>query len=175
MADSISTTYKNKNPLIQIFSRTKVNIAVRMANLKKEENILDFGCGEGWLKNRLKEKGYKVTGYDVTPSQSDVEDYTKTSPDKIFVLDVFEHIPKEEISKIIDNFKRMNPNFILITAIPTENLVSRKVRKLLGKDERVKDHITTIKEILEILKKELIPVKKFNFLTVSKIFVFKNN
>jgi cyclopropane fatty-acyl-phospholipid synthase-like methyltransferase len=174
MADSISTTYKNKNPLIQIFSRTKVNIAVRIANLKKEEKILDFGCGEGWLKNKLKSKGYNVIGYDVTPSQSDIDDYKKTIPDKIFVLDVFEHIPKEEISKIIVDFKRMNPKFILITAIPTENFVSRKVRKLLGKSERVKDHITTIKEILEILNKELILKKRFNFLTVSKIFIFKN-
>jgi cyclopropane fatty-acyl-phospholipid synthase-like methyltransferase len=174
MVDKITTTYANKNPLIRLFSRTKVEIAIHMANLKKEEYILDFGCGEGWLKNKLKKQGYSVIGYDITPSQSDIKDYTKISPNKILALDVFEHIPKEQIEIIIKNFKKMNPNFQLITAIPTENLLSRKVRKLLGKDERVKDHITTIKEILAILNRDLTLQKKFNFLTVSKIFVFKN-
>lgn len=174
MVDKITSTYLNKNLLIRLFSRTKVVIAIRLANLKKEDVILDFGCGEGWLKNKLKNQGYNVLGYDITPSQSDIKDYTQIKPNKIFALDVFEHIPKKQIVEIIKNFKEMNQNFQLITAIPTENLVSRKVRRLLGKDERVKDHITTIKEILEILNEELIQLKKFNFLTVSKIFVFKN-
>jgi SAM-dependent methyltransferase len=174
MVDKITSTYLNKNPLIRLFSRTKVNIAIRLADLKKNEFILDFGCGEGWLKNNLRKQGYSVLGYDITPLQSEIKDYTQVKPNKIFALDVFEHISKEQIEEIIKNFKKMNPSFQLITAIPTENLISRKVRKLLGKDERVKDHITPIKEILKILNRELILVKKFNFLTVSKIFVFKN-
>lgn len=171
----LEAAYTNKNPLVRIFSKMKVNIAIKLADLKKSELILDFGCGSGWLKNLLRDKGYNVVGYDIIEEQSDVKDYKKLKPDKIFVLDVIEHIPKEEILEIIKNFKKMNPNFELITAIPTENWLSRKARRLLGKTERVESHITSLKEILKILNSELRLRKKVNFLGVSWIGRFKNN
>ena len=174
MADEIKSTYLNKNFFIREFSRKKISIALKLADLKKEDFILDFGCGEGWLKNILKIKGYNVKGYDITPEHSDMEDYRKLKPDKIFALDVFEHIPKEEIKKIIKDFKKMNSDFEIIVSIPTENLISRKSRKILGKSERVKGHITPLKEILEILNSELELIKKINFLGVSYIARFKS-
>ncbi|MAH49492.1 hypothetical protein CMI37_26955 [Candidatus Pacearchaeota archaeon] len=174
MVDELRATYLHKNPLLRWFFRTKINLAVKLANLKKDDVILDFGCGAGWLKNKLKKQGFEVCGYDKTAGQGDLDDYTKIKPGKIFAMDVFEHIPKDEIKKIILNFKKMNPDFELITAIPTENLVSRKIRKLMGKNERVSDHITTLKEILAILNSELRLVRKINFLSVSWIGKFKN-
>ncbi len=174
MPDTLSATYTNKNPIVRLFSKSKIGIALKIAKLKKTDLILDFGCGEGWLKNNLKRQGYNVIGYDITPQHTDIKDYRKLKPDKILAMDVFEHIPKSEIETIIQNFKKMNPNFELITSIPTENLISRKARKLLGKSERVKDHITPIKTILQILKRELRLVKKVNFLSVSYIGEFRN-
>ena len=175
MVDELEATYLNKKPIIRNFSKAKVNIVLKIADLKKDDEILDFGCGAGWLKNKLKNEGYNIKGYDTTSEHSDIENYVELSPNKIFVLDVFEHIPKEEILKIVRNFKKMNQNIELIIAITNENLISRKARKLLGKSERVSDHITTLNEILEILNSELTFVKKFNFLGVSYIAKFKNN
>lgn len=174
MVDDLSATYLHKNPIIRTFSRSKINLLLKMADLRKGEVILDFGCGKGWLKSKLKERGYNVVGYDITPEHSDVEDYTKIKPDKIFLTDVFEHLSKEEIVGVINNFKKMNPHFEIITSIPTENWLSRKARKILGKNERAKDHITPIKDILKILNENLILIKKINFLTVSYIARFKN-
>jgi len=174
MSDNLSATYLSKNPIVRTFSKSKVKIAIKIANLKKADLILDFGCGAGWLKNNLRKRGYNVIGYDITPQHSDIVDYGKIKPNKIFAMDVFEHIPKEEIENIIKNFKKMNSKFELITSIPTENFISRKARKLLGKAERVKDHITPMKNILQILKKELKLIKKVNFLTVSYIARFNS-
>ena len=40
-------------------------IETMMEGMKKEDiQILDFGCGHGYLVNYLKEHGYNVTGYD---------------------------------------------------------------------------------------------------------------
>jgi len=175
MKDELSSTYLNKNPLIREYFKKKVNLAVNLAKLKKQDYILDFGCGEGWLKNKLRKEGYLVVGYDITPEHTEIKDYRKISPTKIFALDVFGHIPKEEIIKIIKDFKKMNNNFELIVSIPTENLISRKARKLLGKSERVSGHITSLKEISKILNSEFKRTKRINFFGISYIAKFKSN
>jgi hypothetical protein len=164
-------TVRHKNPVVRIYFRWKFNKIIRFAKLKKDELILDFGCGDKWLKNLL--QGYNVIGYDQNPKQTDIEDYTTIKPDKIFVIDVFEHIPLEEIKKIIKNFKTMNPNFELITSIPTENWVSRKIRVLVGKKERAPDHITSLQEIWPILKSEMKLAEKINFFTIAWIARFE--
>jgi len=161
------TTVKSKNPIIREFFKKKFRIAFKYAKLNKEDIILDFGCGEGYIKR--KNPDFNVIGYDVNPLQSDVKDYTTVKPTKIFATDVFEHIDKKEIRKIVKNFKKMSDEFDLIVIVPTENWLSRKARRLLGKPERVRDHITTMKEILEILDEEFELKEKKNFLTVSYI------
>ena len=158
--------HEHKNPLVRLFFKWKFSIAIRYANLKGDDLILDFGCGEGWLKKEL--LGYDLVGYDADPKLTETKDYTKIRPDKIFALDVFEHIEKKEIRRIIKNFKRMG-NFELVTIIPTETWLWRKSRKIMGLSETVADHITSLQEILQILNEELILVKKINFLTMSHI------
>jgi len=168
----LENTYDSKNLLVKTYFRWKMNKVIRMANLSKGDIILDFGCGGGWLEQKL--KGYEIIGYDTNPEKTFIKDYTVLKPTKIFALDVFEHIPISEIRKIIFNFKKMNDNFELIVSQPTENWISRKVRKMVGKEEIPAEHITRYEEILDILNKNFQLVKKSNFFTVSHIFVFKH-
>ncbi len=168
----LEDTYESKNFIARTYFRTKIWLAIKIAHLKKEEIILDFGCGGGWLERKL--KGYKIYGYDINPDKTFIEDYRKISPDKIFALDVFEHIPAEEIGKIIDNFKKMSRNFELVVSVPTENRISRIMRKFVGKSEVPKEHITKYPEILKILNSKLKLSKKINFFTVSYIIKFRN-
>jgi hypothetical protein len=160
-------TVMSKNPIVRWFSRKKVDIALRYAKLNNNDFVLDFGCGGGYIKRT--NPSFNIIGYDLNPKHTEIKDYTKIAPTKIFVMDVLEHIPLEEIKKIIKNFKKMSPEFDLIVAIPTENWVSRKARRLLGKPERVRDHITSLKEILQILNKEFEIKEKKSFLTVTYI------
>jgi len=164
--------HNNKNPLVRLFYRMKFWIAIRYADLKKEDLILDFGCGTGQLKKMLPR--YNVVGYDIDPKLTEIKDYTKIKPDKIFALDVFEHIPKREIRKITRNFKKMNPDFVLVTAIPTETWLWRKARKIMGLSETVADHITNLKGILKILNEELTLKKEINFVLMTHISKWKN-
>jgi SAM-dependent methyltransferase len=166
----LEDTYESRNLLTKLYVRTKAWLAIKLANLKKDDVILDFGCGGGWLEKKL--RGYKIYGYDINPKKTFIKDYRKVKPDKIFVLDVFEHIPVKEIEKILNNFKKMNKRFDLIVSVPTENLISRKVRRLVGKKEVPKEHITKYKDILKILKQNFRLEKKINFFTVSHIFLF---
>ncbi|MCK9596944.1 class I SAM-dependent methyltransferase [Candidatus Pacearchaeota archaeon] len=168
----LENTYENKNILTKIYFRKKIDASIRIANLKKEDIILDFGCGAGWLERKLKR--FNIQGYDINPEKTFIKDYKTIKPTKIFCLDVLEHIPAEEIKKIIESFKKMNDNFELIVSIPTGNFISRKIRKLVGKDEVPKEHITSYEEILNILKQNFRIKKKINFFTVTKIFLFES-
>ncbi len=167
----LNNTYESGSLIAKIYFRWKVMTAIKLAGLTKEDIILDYGCGDGWLEHKL--KNYNIQGYDLNPEKTFVKDYTKIRPTKIFVLDVFEHVPVKVIKEIIDNFKNMG-NFELIVSQPTENWLSRKVRKLIGKIEVPDEHITRYEEIIEILKQEFRLIKKVNFFTVCHIFLFKN-
>ena len=170
--NKLENTYESPNIITRTYFKTKVWFAIKIAKLKRGEIILDYGCGSGWLERKLKK--YKIYGYDINPQKTFIKDYRKIIPDKIFCLDVFEHIRSNEIGKILDNFKKMSENFELIVSIPTENKISKIVRKLVGKSEVPKEHITKYPEIIKILKSKLKLIKKFNFLTVSYIFLFRN-
>ena len=169
----LKNTYESKNLLTRVYFKQKVNSAIRLAKLKKEDIILDFGCGAGWLEEKLRK--FYIVGYDINPEKTFIKDYRTMKPTKIFCLDVFEHIPPEEIRKIIKNFKEMNEHFQIIVSIPTGNWISRKVRKLVGKTEVPKEHITSYEEILKILKENFKLIKKVNFFTVTKIFLLEYN
>ena len=102
-----------------------------------------------------------------------VKTVSSIKPTKIFALDVFEHISFEEIKKIIDEFKKLNNKFDLIVSLPTENYLSRKIRKLVGKKEVPEEHITYYKDIVKLLKQNFKFEKSINFFTVSYIAKFE--
>ena len=164
--------HNNKNPLVRLFYKLKFKIAIKYASLKPTDLILDFGCGSGQLRKML--PGHKIIGYDVDPKLTEIKDYRKIKPDKIFALDVFEHIPKNKIRKIVRDFKKMNPNIVLVTAIPTETWLWRKTRKLMGLSETVKDHITKLEEIESILCQEMHLQNETTFVLMSRISRWAN-
>jgi SAM-dependent methyltransferase len=166
----LSNTYESGNLIAKVYFRWKVMTAIKLAGLRKDDLILDYGCGDGWLEHKL--KNYNIVGYDLNPEKTFIDDYRKVKPTKIFVLDVFEHVPVKVIREIIGEFKKMG-NFELIVSQPTENWLSRKVRKMLGKKEVPNEHITRYEEIIEILEKEFKLVKRVNFFTVCHIFLFR--
>lgn len=169
--NKLENTYESPNFLVRTYFRWKINTSIWLANLKKDDVILDFGCGGGWLEKKLKD--YNIIGYDTNPKKTFIKDYRKIKPTKIFALDVFEHIPIKETKKILANFKKMNNNFELIVSQPTENWLSRKTRKFFGKEEVPKEHITRYEKIVELLKKEFEYRKKINFFTLTHIFKFR--
>lgn len=171
--NKLEDTYESKNLITRIYFRQKINVAIKLAKLRKEDIILDFGCGGGWLERKLKD--YKIYGYDINPEKTFIKNYRTIKPTKIFCLDVFEHIPIKEIEKIIINFKKISKHFELIVSIPTGNLLSRKVRKFVGKPEVPKEHITSYKQILDVLKENFKLKRRINFFSVTKIFVFEYN
>lgn len=171
--NKLENTYESPNLITRWYFRSKVYVAIKLAGLTKEDIILDYGCGGGWLEKKL--ANFKIYGYDINPKKTFIKDYRKIKPSKIFALDVFEHISINEIKKIINSFKKLNNKFELIVSIPTENWISRKIRKLVGKEEIPDEHITKYDKILKILNENFKLIKKVNVLTVTHTFLFQHD
>ena len=169
----LDSTYTSGNWLVRTYFRWRVDVAICLAGLKRGDRILDFGCGGGWLERKL--VGYDILGYDNNPRKTFVEDYRKLSGiSKIFALDVFEHIPYEVVDEILEEFKKISSDrgFDIVVSIPTENLLSRKVRRLVGKKEVPDEHITSYNQIVKLLNKHFKFKKKVNFFTVCHIYLY---
>lgn len=130
--------------------------------------ILDFGCGHGHLKKRL--KGLNVVGYDIIPELSDVSDYRGLVPSQIVLSGVLEHLYGQEIETLIKEFKQMNPKASLLVYLPTENWVSKIAIRLAGQKNAHDDHISKFQEINRIIEKGYYPERrKYVFLRMAQV------
>ena len=102
----LENTYENKNLLTRTYFKQKVEAAIRLAKLKKDDIILDFGCGAGWLEERLRK--FYIVGYDINPEKTFIKDLIEaigkeSDPEKI-QYNVFELIKSNGL-KVSEGFK----------------------------------------------------------------------
>ena len=155
--------------LSKIYFQKILNTIIDFGDLNNEKGmILDFGCGVGHLKKRL--KGKNVVGYDIIPELSDVSDYRKLKPSKIVLSGVLEHVYLDEIDKILKNFMRMNKHAMLLVFLPTENSISKIAMFLAGESHAHDDHVSKYKDINRLIEKYYYPQKrKYLFLNMAQI------
>jgi len=84
-------------------------------NIGKGSTVLDFGCSRGYFVKALREHRVKAFGVDISEwaiknCDTDVVgyvfnklEYCQNSFDYVFSKDVLEHIPMEELTKILEN------------------------------------------------------------------------
>ncbi|MFN3872707.1 MAG: class I SAM-dependent DNA methyltransferase [Ignavibacterium sp.] len=112
-------TRVDKKVLTSLFQHYDVKILPFLKSLNKHSNILELGCGPGYLLDYLKLKGFvNLKGIDISSEQieiaiskghnvvvEDLFDYLKKSSDKfdaIFAFDLIEHFTKDELLKLTD-------------------------------------------------------------------------
>ena len=104
---------------------------IRAQNLKKlgldkQQTILDYGCGGGYLLTELKRQGFnKAVGYDAYDQQFNHPELLDQSYDFIFCGDVIEHVhdPKgllHELSQLLV------PGGILVVGTPNAEYIDLK-------------------------------------------------
>lgn len=105
-------------------SNLKVNRFARLLTeneIKKSDNILDYGCGNGALLLKLKEKGYvHIEGYEpFNPIYSLNQD---NKYEVIYMVHVFEHIPNySEFFNLINKITK--PGTKIITIHPSSTRI----------------------------------------------------
>lgn len=165
--------YPSKQSRIVSFYLKSINKAIVNRYIKKlpaDTLILDFGCGEGFIKKLS--KGKNVVGYDCLPEYSDIQDYRSLKPDLIVCSHVLEHLNIHELNSLLDDFKRMNPKAKLAVAFPTETIISGIATSLLSivSVHVHADHKSKYPSVMKELSKSFDLVEEFNvFLGLTKI------
>lgn len=154
--------------LAKIYFNKILETLIEFGDLRKEKGlILDFGCGLGHLKKKLKNQ---VVGYDIIPELSDVKNYQELIPKQIVLSGVLEHLYREEIIALLDEFKQMNPQANLLVYLPTENWASKIAMRLAGQKNAHDDHVSGYREINEIIEKAYYPeTRRYIFLKMAQL------
>tara|TARA_B100000427_G_C15418393_1_gene555228 strand:- start:439 stop:945 length:507 start_codon:yes stop_codon:yes gene_type:complete len=164
------TSYKG---ISKYYFKILLEEIINLGDLKdKDCTILDFGCGEGRLKDML---GKKVIGFDIIKELSDVEDWRNVDFDVIVSNQVFYSFNEDALEKLLDEFKNLDRKITLIVGISNQSILNNIGKYLLGR-KRAHD-LTNLKpqEELNILMRHARLIKKKNVLGLSKIFLFNIN
>lgn len=200
LSEAALPAYNHKNPIVDYIFWKRVEIAIKdvISDLKKDRNILDFGCGTGVLSYHLSKLGYNLTAIDIDLSpKNQLSEYIEFPKninfiegdilklnfdekfDAIFALDVLEHIPLIDLPiflKCLDDL--LLPNGRIIISGPTENIFYKIGRYFAGSDFTGNYHETNIFLIkiefvkvfkVKALKKLLFPFTIFEIFRATKL------
>lgn len=104
------------------------------------ESVLDVGCGDGRIVNRLQGKYEKICGLDISNNalknvktskvQGSIEKlpFSDNSFDLLICAEVLEHLPYPIYKKAIKEVERVSKKYILISVPNKENLDVRMIK-----------------------------------------------
>jgi len=145
---------------------------IKIGKLNQENGtILDFGCGFGYLKKSL--PNHKVVGYDIIEKFTEIKDYKKLKPSVIVCNAVLQYFDKEGLSCLLDEFKKMNPSVKIVVGTPTENILSKIGKRILGYKEAHEGIKSCKKEIYSTLSQKCVLIKKKSILTMNEVSLWR--
>ena len=171
--------YKNKSPLVNIYFNGLLNLAINLSGCWKNKNvpvILDFGCSSQQLKKILIKRKieFNYVGYDIDSKYSDIDDYTKLHPDYIFCINVLEHLSINELREVLHNFKKMNKDVRIISAVPGKNFLSDFLNKNVSdkinwEHKSYQVHKSTFMQVLKILNDNCRLLRSKDYMLIQKV------
>ena len=171
---NLQSFYKSKNPFLRWYEWRRLKKAAKLANLKGNETVVDFGCNIRALQKVLP-KTCKYIGFDVVSEYSDIDDYTRLkNVDVVFALAVFEHLDEKQLRTVLGNFKKMGIKKLVVELPREEGRVSRLANGLLGLEfEHVLNHKTDWKKVVRIVDEFYDCTNVFNNMFIGWISVWE--
>ena len=196
LENHLDKLYNSKNPLIKFIHVNRLNLIVKTIPDKERLKILDAGCGEGHLIEKLNYKNNNNLYYGIDIIQIFLQKAKERCPyatfkimdlskinfddeffDIIICTEVLEHIIKYKI--VIEELKRvLKKDGYLIITFPNETLWM--ISRFLLRRKHIKIHVNsfTPNKIKSLVKMKLIsqvnlPFKLPPFISLGCLMKFK--
>ena len=140
----------------------------------KKVKILDFGCGYGYLKKRLKKaRNVKIINFDIIKELTEIDDWRKVDFNYLVSTHVFMYLGPKKLNKLLLDLKRHNKNLKLITTISRQGLLNNIGKFILNEPDAHKGTLLNGNNELKLLKKKMRMFKKKNIFCLSDIYLLK--
>ena len=168
--------YSKKFSLYGIYFKKIFTETCKFLNkIEKKSVILDFGCGEGYLKTIYTKhfNFHKIINYDVIPEKSEVKNYNDLKYDIIFASHVFCLFNEGELNNFLIQEIKKNKKVKLIVAIGKQNFFSKFAQIITNKKKANKYNNLNSKQEYEIISKYKKPIFKKNIFYLTDLVVFE--
>lgn len=140
----------------------------------KKVRILDFGCGYGYLKKKLKKNiNIKIINFDIIKELTEINDWKKVDFDYLVSTHVFMYLGPKKLNKLLLDLKRHNKKLKLITTISRQGLLNSIGKFILNEPNAHKGTLLNYNNELKLLKKKMRVIKKKNILFLSDIYLLE--
>lgn len=114
--------------------------------LKKEDCIIDLGCGSMWLTKYLRELGYNCTAFDSEPPADIIGDiktypFEESSFDTAIALEMIEHI---DCIAEIGHLLKPGGLLLVTTPVPHFDFICKILEFLSISQERTSPHLNLV-------------------------------
>jgi hypothetical protein len=160
---------------------THVIVNILKQNFSEKKIVLDFGCGEGYLKKIVNQKkiNHKVYNYDTIEELSEIKDWENINFDVFVAIHVFCLFNINELEQLINKIKKINPNVEIIVGMERPRNAIFKLIINIIKSFTNKEKIgtffnkTTPEEELRILLKYCKIIDKRNIFFMTNVIRLK--
>ena len=148
--------YSKKFSIYGIYFKSIIKTICKiLKNINNKSIILDFGCGEGYLKKiyNNKDNMHHIINYDVIPEKSEINDYKNLKYDIVIASHVFCLFSEKELNNFIQSEIKKNKDIKFIVAIGRQGLISKIAQLITNKRSSNSYNQLTGKQEFEIISK----------------------
>jgi|TARA_B110000003_G_C16605706_1_gene517432 hypothetical protein len=162
------TRYKG---LSKIYFDSLLKKIINIGGLANENiSILDFGCGEGRLKEMI---GKSVTNFDKRSDLTEIPDWKDCQFNYFVANHVFYELSEEELHSVCREIKQrmLNQNITLIIGIARQGMLSRMGKLVLNRRNAHQDTKISPSQQIKILKQYFNIKRSINFWFLTQILI----
>lgn len=168
--------YSDDFSIYGIYFKAIINSIYHILNsINSKSVILDFGCGDGYLKKIYYKNQtlHKIINYDVIEDKSEIKDYKGLKYDVIVASHVFCLFSEEKLNNFIKEEINKNENIKFIVAVGRQGFISKLAQFLTNKKDVNNYNQISGKKEFEILSKyrKLVLKKNIFFMTDVCFFI----
>ena len=160
-----------------VYFKKIIHEIANFINSSGRENltVLDFGCGEGYLKKYCNEKkfSHKIVNYDVIQENSEVKEWQGVRFDVFVANHVFCLFTETELEDIIQKIKQINPNVEMIVGVCRAGLVNSICKTLANQKNAHSYNRINATEEISILEKNFKPIGRKNVFFMTDVYKLK--